>query len=691
MKRCCLLLTALLCQLASQISWATEAEAPAPERFHLYLLIGQSNMAGRGALENPPPAVPARVLKLDRENKWVPAVEPLHFDNPKIVGAGLGFSFAEAMAEANPDVTIGLIPCAVGGTPLSRWEKGCDLYRQAVERAKQGMKQGTLKGILWHQGEQDSLDLKLTETYADRLVHMVRDLRAELNVPEVPFVAGELGKFLTGSFQGKLTYPVKINEQTHLAGQSIPYFAVVSSSGLKSKQDLVHFDTPALREFGRRYAAAMQQLQSPSSLKIATFNVDATPALGSPGGYAKTRKIEDPLSARGIVILGANQPVVLCAVDWIVISNSGHTLFREKLAEAAGTTADHVAVHVLHQHDSPICDFRAEEILEESGLGGTRLDSPFCRHVIESAADAVRKAIPQAQPVTHLGIGKANVEKVASNRRILGPDGKVKIVRFSSSKDPAAQEAPEGVIDPELKLISFWNNDKPLVSLTYYATHPQSYYGKGDVTAEFVGLARARREAALPDMAHIHFNGAGGNVASGKYNDGSPQMRTILTDRMEEGMKRAWDATIKQPITADGVKWRFLTVNLPVSKRLKVETLRNLIKEKHPSLLPFAASKLAWLERNTGDGVPIELSCLKIGNVCLLQMPGELFVEYQLAAQQMRPDKTVCMAAYGDCSPGYVGTEVAYSQGGYETGELISNVSPKVEKVLMDGIRELLK
>ena len=691
MKQFYLLFMVLLSQLAVPLSLAAETDVPTREQFHLYLLIGQSNMAGRGPLENPPPAVPSRVLKLDQDNNWVPAVEPLHFDNPKIVGAGLGLSFAESMAETNPEVTIGLIPCAVGGTQLSRWQKGGDLYQQAVVRARQGMKRGTLKGILWHQGEQDAVDLQLSESYAGRLGEMVRDLRAELNAPTVPFVAGELGEFLTGMSRGKPTYPRKINEQIHLAAQSISHSAVVSSSGLKSKEDLVHFDTPALREFGRRYATAMKQLQGASGLRIATFHVDATPPIGSPVAYAKARKIEDPLSARGIVILGANQPVVLCAVDWIGIGNSGHTLFREKLAAAAGTTPDRVAVHVLHQHDGPRCDFRAEEILEESGLGGTRLDSPFCRHVIERAADAVRKAILQAQPVTHLGIGRANVEKVASNRRVLGPDGKVKIVRFSSSKDPAAQAAPEGVIDPELKLISFWNNEVPLVSLTYYATHPQSYYGKGDVTAEFVGLARARREAALPGVAHLHFNGASGNVAAGKYNDGSPQMRITLTDRMEDGMKRAWNATVKQPVTADAMEWRSLTVNLPVSKNPNAEKFQNLLRERHPTLNASAASKLAWLERNSGEGVPTELSRLKIGDVVLLQMPGELFVEYQLAAQQMRPDKTVCVAAYGDYGPGYIGTEIAYSQGGYETGDMSSNVSPEVERILLDGMRELLK
>ena len=94
-------------------------------------------------------------------------------------------------------------------------------------------------------------------------------------------------------------------------------------------------------------------------------------------------------------------------------------------------------------------------------------------------------------------VGKAKIEKVASNRRILGDDGKVKIVRYSASKAPAAIEAPEGVIDLYVRLVSFWNGDKAIACLTYYACHPQSYYGKGDVTAEFIGLARAQGNSRL--------------------------------------------------------------------------------------------------------------------------------------------------------------------------------------------------
>lgn len=431
---------------------------------------------------------------------------------------------------------------------------------------------------------------------------------------------------------------------------------------------------------------------SAEELRIATFNVDATPAIGTPVAYAPARKILDPLSARGIVLLGADKPVVLCAVDWIGIGNSGYDAWREKLAEAAGTTPDHVAVHTLHQHDGARCDFNTEDLLAARGLGGKHFDNGFLHKTIDAAATAIREGLKTAQPVTHLGVGKAKVEKVASNRRILGDDGKVKIIRWSKSSDPAAIAADEGVIDPYLRLISFWNDDTPVASLTYYATHPQSYYGDGDVTAEFVGIARAARETAVPMMAHIHFNGASGNVAAGKYNDGSLALRPILASRMERGMREAWEATSKRPITARDIEWRVEPVRLPAAAHLDEAKLTALIDdEKTPATTRLnSASHLAWLKRNQ-SGLTIDTSCLRLGETYIVHMPGELFIEYQLAAQALRPDKTVCMAAYGDYGPGYIGMEIAYGQGGYETSDRASRVAPQVEGVLTEALQSLLR
>ncbi len=228
------------------------------ERFHLYLLIGQSNMAGRGQIEEQDKEPHPRVLKLTKDNTWAPGVDPLHFDKPQIAGVGLGTTFGRVLAEANPDTTIGLIPCAVGGTPLSRWQKDGDLYKQAVVRAKAAMQDGTLKGILWHQGESDAGSEETAKTYGERLTKMIGDLRDELGVKDAPFVAGRLGEFLRReSKDGKPSYWPLVNEQLDSLPRQLPHTAVVSSADLKHKGDEVHFDSASLRELGKRYAESM--------------------------------------------------------------------------------------------------------------------------------------------------------------------------------------------------------------------------------------------------------------------------------------------------------------------------------------------------------------------------------------------------------------------------------------------------
>lgn len=441
-------------------------------------------------------------------------------------------------------------------------------------------------------------------------------------------------------------------------------------------------------------------------LHLAPFNAPATPPIGSPVAYAPTRSIVDPLYARGVVLLPEGQkPVVLCAVDWIGIANGGQDAWKQALAEAAGTTPDRVAVHTLHQHDAPNCDFAADALLKEQGLSGKMFSPEFARETIEKTAAAIRESLNKPRPVTHISTGLAKVEKVASNRRILGEDGKVKVIRWSSTKDPEAIAAPEGVIDPYVRLVSFLDGDEPLCALTYYACHPQSYYGKGDVTSDFPGIARtlfeknvlqetASRTSSTNTALAIHFNGAGGNVTAGKYNDGSPELRPILAGRLADGMTGAWEASTageKHAIAADDVEWRVVPVKLPLAPHLVADDLRKQIADagQNEAARLEAASNLAWAERaETRD---IDLACLRIGDVYILHMPGELFVEYQLAAQKLRPKSFVCMAAYGDYGPGYIGTEAAYPQGGYETSARVSRVSPRVEQVLMQGMEELLK
>jgi hypothetical protein len=225
--------------------------------FHVYLLIGQSNMAGRGPLDAESKQVNPRILMLDSLKQWVAATDPVHFDKPSMVGVGPAIGFAQEMLQhSKSNIKIGLIPCAWGGSPIKAWEPGAAYltghpYDDAIARTRVALQQGVLKGILWHQGESDN-DTAHAAVYLDKLTQLIERLRTELQQPGVPFVAGEIGHF------NKKTL---INEVINQLPQHVRGTAVVSAKDLTDKGDQLHFDTKSARELGKRYARALQPLQ----------------------------------------------------------------------------------------------------------------------------------------------------------------------------------------------------------------------------------------------------------------------------------------------------------------------------------------------------------------------------------------------------------------------------------------------
>ncbi|MBI2687298.1 MAG: sialate O-acetylesterase [Acidobacteria bacterium] len=228
------------------------------QEMELFLLIGQSNMAGRGVIEEQDKVPFPNIFTLTKEETWVPAIEPIHFDRPDRLGTGLGRSFAKVLSDRAPGKKIGLIPAAMGGSALDEWKPGGKLYSDALRRAKTAMKNGRLRAILWHQGEADSGKLELIRSYQERWLAVMKSLRAELG--DVPIVVGELGQFLYT--REKNDYPLArlMNEQLALLAAAGSRVAFVSSGGLVHKGDVLHFDSPSLREFGRRYAHAYLML-----------------------------------------------------------------------------------------------------------------------------------------------------------------------------------------------------------------------------------------------------------------------------------------------------------------------------------------------------------------------------------------------------------------------------------------------
>ncbi|MGI8980272.1 MAG: hypothetical protein ACR2FY_13685 [Pirellulaceae bacterium] len=441
--------------------------------------------------------------------------------------------------------------------------------------------------------------------------------------------------------------------------------------------------------------AGLPLISTAAEPAIATFSFDVTPPIGAPlcdGLVPPADAVDDPLFARGVVLFGDGQPIVLCAVDWVGIGNTGHDIWRAALAKATGTTPDRVAVHCLHQHDAPGYDEAAEEMLSQVGLSGKQYDVRFARETVKRVAEAVTAAVKNKQPITHYGIGKAEVKEIASNRRVMGPDGKVKYVRYSSCKDEKIRAEPEGTVDPMCRVVAFFNGDQPVASLSYYATHPQSYYGQGNISSDFPGLARGLRDKEQPDVFHAHFNGAGGNVTAGKYNDGSPPLRMILAQRLAKGMQEAWEnaAAHKQPLSAKDVGWAEVGVVLPARDILDEKKMLATLADKGATERErIRAARDLTFKRRCDSGHKTSLGCLKLGATRVLHLPGEIFIEYQLAAQKMYTLGEVCTAGYGDYGGGYIGTKISYGEGGYET-TFVSRTAPEVEAVLLQGMKEVL-
>ncbi len=422
-------------------------------------------------------------------------------------------------------------------------------------------------------------------------------------------------------------------------------------------------------------------------LEIAVFDIDATPPVGTHLTYdTEINKWDLGLRAKGIVLLGSGKPIVLCAVDWIGIANEGYDAFRNALAEGAGTVSERVDLHTVHQHDAPICDFASEKILLKQGLDPICYEGSFARETIARLKVAVAESLKNKRKITHLGIGEAEVYNVASNRRILGADGHVKGMRYTSCPDSALRAEPEGLIDPMVSLISFWDGDDPIAVLSYYAVHPQSYYRTGVANPDFPGVARFIRQLAVPGALHVHFNGAGGDLGAGKYNDGSKENRLLLGERLADGMKRAFENTKKEAISSESVRWDVESVSFPPS--LSIKSIGPWLKDADPVFLANNLFKTAWKNR-LEEGKKIDITCLQIGKARIVGLPGEPFIDYQLLAKTERPDLFVAVAAYGDYAVGYIPTDEAYKQGGYEVSEA-AGVAHQASFILTEAIKKLL-
>jgi len=402
--------------------------------------------------------------------------------------------------------------------------------------------------------------------------------------------------------------------------------------------------------------------------QLATFATDVTCPIGHPlmsGLRPPASTIDDPLQAHGFVLLGAGDPIVVAAIDWCEIRNQSYRRWREALAKAAGTEPERVMLCSVHQHDAPVSDLGAEAILATEGLGGATLDATFQESAIQAVATALEAGLQDARTVTHVGLGRAKVAEVASNRRVVMPDGQVSFLRTShSAGDPVFRDAPEGMIDQWLQLISFWEESEPVLALHAYSTHPMSHYGMGAVSADFVGMARSRRQQDEPDVHQIYVSGCSGDTTAGKFNDGSPEHREVLASRLHDAMVEAWRTTERHPLGPVSFRAEPLGLEFRKDEEYTTGAMRSVVMDPSADTRDRILAAMGLNSRITAEREgSISMPCLDLGPAMIVLFPAEAFVDYQLMAQRMRPDAFVMSIGYGESWPGYIPTDEAFQDG----------------------------
>ncbi len=422
-------------------------------------------------------------------------------------------------------------------------------------------------------------------------------------------------------------------------------------------------------------ALAGLALPAPAELRVAAFRADMTPRPGEPLIWVNpASEVMDPLWAKGVVLDDGRHRIVICAVDWCGIGGTIHDALRGRMAAAARTSVSRVALHSVHQHTAPYVDGSAYDVMRAAGDPPLLMSPEFVQEAGDRLTAAIAEAAGRLEPFDHVGNGKAEVERVASARRIVH-EGKL-LTRFSTGgKDPTMAQLPEGPVDREIRTITFAKGEKAIARLHYYASHPQTFCCDGRVSADFVGAARELTEIR-EKIPQIYFTGCAGNVTAGKYNDGTAAAREALSARMQAGMEASCAATVYEPVRS--IKWRTARLRLPA----KPEPANT-----DPS--PEARYRAALGTAFARSSRTIHTSALQIGSVVILHLPGEPFLEYQRFAQSLGKGRFIAVAGYGNITPGYLCTDAAYGEGGYEPSA--SYTGPGTEAAMKKAIRALLK
>jgi len=446
-------------------------------------------------------------------------------------------------------------------------------------------------------------------------------------------------------------------------------------------------------------------MEKNASFKIAPFVVDVTPAVGFSLAYGVNQKIHSRIYIRGLAIDDGKTKAALVACDFIFVAGRAVTQWKKTIADAIGTSPENIFVHSIHQHDSVLA-YPDLNSLSKKYIGQEFFPEDYFSKITADLDSAVRKSVKAWKKVKNIAVSEERMQGLASNRRLLGSDGKVKAMRWSSSVEKL-QKYPVGLIDPFLRTVAFLGeNDKVLAALHYYASHPQSIIRKM-VTSDVPGAALEYvRKNSDPASHHIYFTGCGANITFGKYNL-ADQVKNPPDDRIRNLGKKLGKgiianlhrlekksiaeitikySTFEMPLAPAVSKPDVKTLEADIAKKLK-ETLK---ENRNPMTAVWPNGFYIMLKKNSKKLSHPVLSLLSIGDdISIMSLPAETVVEYQLYAQSLVPEKFLACAAYGEAAYMYIPTAVMYKEKGYEPSASVT--TPAVEKRYKQAIKKLLQ
>ncbi|MCC7351494.1 MAG: hypothetical protein IT446_13090 [Phycisphaerales bacterium] len=425
---------------------------------------------------------------------------------------------------------------------------------------------------------------------------------------------------------------------------------------------------------------------------LTTFKVDVTPPVGGylcGGFHERSIGVETALLLRGVIISANGSRYILAGIDFCYLVGRSQRRLIEAMAAGAGVPADQVSLHSNHVHDAPLIDEESHEYIEREA--GERVhDEEFFSGVLKRAREAIELAM-KSPPREVGGIAFAShaVGRFASTRRVLEPDGSCK-VRFSICRDAAIRDRPEGLVDPMLDQIVFYDRRQaPMVCLNFYASHPQVSDGRRMISADTVGVALDLFEKSHPEIFPIYFSGCAGDITAGKYTTlDRPRNRLVFGVRLYDAMQEALAKARPGPVGR--VRWDERVFEVPLSRIAQdKEHFQAIVRGEGPVGPKYSAAvKLLRLDEAL-TSYPYRIGMARFGEIGILLLPAEMVVEYQLYAKAHFRGR-LAVAAYGDGFLKYIATDEAFEQGGYEVEPAWTEVSRGIESRIKPELDRVL-